>query len=163
MFSVDTPECATCGQTIDLYGDTCMFCNRWFCRRHLFSQDGLSSCPGCKDERAAQELIARSLGDHQDRLLRLIDQDLAATVGSEYSALALEDANRIRWFAVDASGFELQLIEDLQQRLHDEFVDTTWPACPIHRTHPLWYSDGWWRCLDAGPVARLGELKGVRR
>jgi hypothetical protein len=32
----------------------------------------------------------------------------------------------------------VEAVEDLEQRLHDTFVDTTWPACPRHRQHPLW-------------------------
>ena len=41
----------------------------------------------------------------------------------------------------------------MQQRLHDTFVDTTWPACPLHPHHPLWLDDGRdrpaWRCVTA--------------
>ena len=27
--------------------------------------------------------------------------------------------------------------EGIQQYLHDTFVDTTWPSCPLHPNHPL--------------------------
>lgn len=47
--------------------------------------------------------------------------------------------------------------------LHDEFVDTTWSACPIHPSHPLDVtgSDDYetWRCpADDRVIARVGEL-----
>ena len=42
-------------------------------------------------------------------------------------------------------------------------VDTTWPTCPHHPNHPLWHSDGWWRCERiTEPVARLGELSKIK-
>jgi hypothetical protein len=43
--------------------------------------------------------------------------------------------------ATDAS-FADRLVQDVQQALHDEFVDITWPACPHHPNHPLWFKDG---------------------
>jgi len=52
-----------------------------------------------------------------------------------------------------------KLVEDVQQEIHDTFVDTSWPACPRHGGHPLWYREGAWFCerLQA-PVAALGTL-----
>ena len=41
-----------------------------------------------------------------------------------------------------ASGdLTLRVAEEVQQWLHDTFLDPTWPACPEHRRHPLWLSD----------------------
>jgi DNA replication protein DnaC len=55
--------------------------------------------------------------------------------------------------------FEQRVVDDVQQCLHDTFVDTSWPACPEHLNHPLWYSEGWWRCERSGRrAAALGEL-----
>lgn len=51
-----------------------------------------------------------------------------------------------------------KVVEDVQQRLQDEFVDTTWPACARHPNHPLEYSEGAWHCPRGGVIARLGEL-----
>ena len=31
--------------------------------------------------------------------------------------------------------------EELQQWLHDTFLDVSWPHCPDHGQHPLWLSD----------------------
>jgi hypothetical protein len=50
-------------------------------------------------------------------------------------------------------------VNDVQQYFHDTFVDTTWPACPRHPRHPLWYRAGSWWCVQDGvAVASLGEL-----
>jgi hypothetical protein len=46
----------------------------------------------------------------------------------------------------------------VQQRLHDEFIDTTWPACPEHPSHPLWFDGENWYCEQSGTVvAPLGN------
>lgn len=51
------------------------------------------------------------------------------------------------------------MAESVQQDVHDEFVDTTWPRCPRHARHPLWCRDGVWRCeQDDVAVALLGEF-----
>jgi hypothetical protein len=49
----------------------------------------------------------------------------------------------------------------VQQCVHDTFVDTSWPACPEHSNHPLWYVEGWWSCKRSG--ARVAPLGGLRR
>ena len=52
--------------------------------------------------------------------------------------------------------------ENVQQSLHDQHVDTSWPSCPWHLRHPLWLApydstDLSWTC-SGRVVARLGEL-----
>ena len=47
--------------------------------------------------------------------------------------------------------------------LHDDFIDTTWPACPTHPNHPLTvhHEDSFstWRCPSDGTViANVGML-----
>jgi hypothetical protein len=59
--------------------------------------------------------------------------------------------------------YAIKLAEDIQQQLHDTFVDTTWPACPLHPQHPLWldgeHDRAVWRCtLAAVDIAPLGSL-----
>jgi hypothetical protein len=69
------------------------------------------------------------------------------------------EATNARSFVTDPTWFEEKVVEDLQQRFMDEFVDTTWPRCPRHFRHPLWYHNGNWVCEeDAVAIARLGEL-----
>lgn len=51
-------------------------------------------------------------------------------------------------------------VDILQTYIHDCFIDPTWPACPIHHTHPLWFGreDSWWCAMDDVKVAALGSL-----
>jgi len=74
---------------------------------------------------------------------------------ADMQATYVDDAGRLAW----------HLTESIQQRLHDEFVDTTWPACPIHHRHPLWLNEDdegpwFWRCRETGQaIAPLGHLR----
>ena len=62
-------------------------------------------------------------------------------------------------FVDDAGWLESKVVEDVQQRFHDEFIDTVWPRCPRHHQHPLWLHDGAWVCeQDQVAIARLGAL-----
>lgn len=57
--------------------------------------------------------------------------------------------------------FDWKVIEDFQQLVHDEFIDTTWPACPLHHRPPLDFdhTQTAWRCPTTGVlVAALGAL-----
>jgi hypothetical protein len=55
-----------------------------------------------------------------------------------------------------------KVVGDVQQRMHDEFVDTTWPRCRLHANHPLWYEGGAWRCLSTNVAqAELGQLQAL--
>jgi hypothetical protein len=95
-----------------------------------------------------------------DRVARLLKQDLLETTGSAHESVIEEAINRTRMVTDDAADFERQVVDDVQQYLHDSFVDTSWPACPEHPNHPLWYSDGWWKCDHSGRlVATLGGLR----
>ena len=56
-----------------------------------------------------------------------------------------------------------RLVDEVQQDYHDLFIDTTWPACPKHPNHPLWYHDGtWWCPRDEEAIAPLGGLDALR-
>jgi hypothetical protein len=69
------------------------------------------------------------------------------------------------WRFDDGEGIEAfteMYVEDIQQWLMDTFVDTSWPTCPRHGRHPLWFHDGAWHCdLDRVALAQLGELASV--
>ena len=92
------------------------------------------------------------------RLLR----DIAATVGPEHRAAVLRRAAELDALELtDAGG---RLVDDVQQLLHDQHVDTGWPACPRHGDHPLWYRDGaWWCEREQIAVAALGGLRFLGR
>lgn len=95
---------------------------------------------------------------HAQRVVGAITRDLEATVGPGYERVAIAEAARIRLFATTIAEYEQRVVEDVQQILHDERINTTWPTCPQHANHPLWLTDGWWVCATVGRVARLGEL-----
>jgi hypothetical protein len=98
--------------------------------------------------------------DDQTRVTRLLTQDLASTTGHRHEAIVERHAAERRAFARDADYYIQDVVDNVQQQLHDEFIDTTWPRCPRHHRHPLWLKDGWWCCEQDGiPVARLGQLR----
>lgn len=62
----------------------------------------------------------------------------------------------------DLAFFTGLLVDEFQQCVHDEFVDVSWPRCPRHPHHPLWFEGGEWRCKkDNAPLAKLGELAAI--
>jgi len=57
--------------------------------------------------------------------------------------------------------FDHKVIDDFQQLVHDEFIDTAWPAYPLHHRHPMDFDHQRkvWRCPTTGVVvAPLGAL-----
>ncbi|MGB2716679.1 MAG: hypothetical protein WBC51_21025 [Vicinamibacterales bacterium] len=85
--------------------------------------------------------------------------DVAATIGGDHMYEIVEAASRIRPFAHALSDYKQRVVDDVQQWFHDAFIDTSWPTCPYHPNHPLWLSDGWWRCEQSWTaVAKLGAL-----
>ena len=94
-----------------------------------------------------------------DRLRR----DLRATGHGELEWVVAVEAKNVASFATDPAWYIDKVIEDVQQRLQDEHIDTTWPACPRHPNHPLDFIDGAWRCpRDKAAIAGLGELAQTR-
>ena len=97
------------------------------------------------------------------RIVELLGADVAATVAGDRSDIVRQEATRAREFVHRPPDYEDKVVEQVQQRLHDEFIDTTWPACPTHPNHPLWFAGGWWRCEASGAaVAELGQLSSRR-
>lgn len=102
----------------------------------------------------------------------LVGRDLTATLGfpSETAeALARREAGAAaeimnEWDDDDVSWplFLARVVEESQRWLHDTFLDTTWPACPAHRNHPLWLNDdqipGWTCAATNTTVCAVGEL-----
>ena len=93
------------------------------------------------------------------QVLRLLKRDVASTLGPQHEKLIDEIAADVHELHAGREGEKV--VNDVQQYFHDSSVDATWPACPRHRKHPLWYRDGSWWCVEDGvAVAKLGELKG---
>jgi hypothetical protein len=105
-------------------------------------------------------LAETSISDEdQERVVHLLEMDVSATVGGDHKHEIIEAATRIRVFADAPGDYEQRVVDDVQRWFHDTFVDTSWPRCPYHSNHPLWFSDGWWRCEQSEtPVAKLGAL-----
>jgi len=95
----------------------------------------------------------------QARDIRLLRLDVATTIGPGYDEVVTDTALRISAL-VDTPEEHLQrLVDEVQQYFHDTFVDTSWPRCPEHPNHPLWFGGGWWRCERTHrSIAKLGEL-----
>ena len=95
----------------------------------------------------------------QARVVQLLVRDLRATVGPGHDYLAQNNAVRLRQFIEDVESYLQRVVDDTQQDIHDEFIDTVWPRCPRH-AHPLWLRDGsWWCERDQQQVVPLGELE----
>ena len=66
------------------------------------------------------------------------------------------------YYAHDPAYFVEYVVEQIQQDMHDLFIDTQWPACPRHPHHPMWYHDDYWWCsTDGAAIVQLGELSRV--
>ena len=94
-------------------------------------------------------------------VVRLLERDVQATLGDPHRAL-------IEGVVADVQELDIgrkaeKVVNDVQQYFHDTALDTTWPTCPRHARHPLWYRGGSWWCVEDGvAVAKLGELGGGR-
>ena len=89
--------------------------------------------------------------------LQLLERDVVSTVGEKYRALVAENAANARHYYGRQELIEW-VAEQVQQDLMDWHVHTTWPPCPQHPSHPLWYSDGSWRCEQDHVQIPLGEI-----
>lgn len=104
-------------------------------------------------ERGSEDALARPA--------ELLRQDVASTAGSAHEPMVNAKAAELREYDFGCADAELveRLVESVQQEFHDRFIHTTWPACPRHPNHPLWYRGGaWWCERDAVAIARLGGL-----
>jgi hypothetical protein len=102
--------------------------------------------------------------DLQSVVLRLV-RDVVSTIGvadeGEFIAFVrgrgqqLLDMKNARTVAA----LTQQLVDEIQQQIHDEFIDVSWPRCPRHPNHPMWLQDGsWWCTRHNVPIAALGTL-----
>jgi len=99
----------------------------------------------------------------QAHIVQLLLLDVQATVGPEHEAVIRQHAANVGAFVDDPVRYRDKLVEDVQQHFHDCFVDTTWPTCPRHLTHPLWLRGESWFCeRDGQAIAKLGELNSGR-
>jgi len=94
--------------------------------------------------------------------LTWLELDLIRTLGEQYRQLVTDAVKNVATLEMSESASKV--VDDVQQRVHDERIDTTWPACPLHPNHPLSYeAGGWWCERDGVQIAAVGALRtGVR-
>lgn len=90
------------------------------------------------------------------RTAQLLDRDVARTLGAHHRKIVRFETSIVA--ILDRPDIDDVLVEHVQQVVHHT-VNSTWPACPLHSKHPLWYEDGaWWCTQDHVRIAALGEL-----
>jgi hypothetical protein len=90
-------------------------------------------------------------------------RDLLATLGNEHAAVVHEETAQLQAFAADAEAYADLAVTNVQEGVQEGAIDSTWPRCPRHLRHPLWFRDGTWWCeADGVAIAPLGELAGAR-
>jgi hypothetical protein len=147
-------------------------------RRWLTAEDG--TCRVVTEECEPVRIDEQAL----TRAVELIAHDLTATLGWDAGRAQTEARNaldnRADWLPTELAWDDLDramqwevldevvvgAVEDLQQYLHDTFVDTSWPPCPRHPHHPMWLGEGQgggivWCCpREHAEIAPLGMLPG---
>lgn len=101
------------------------------------------------------------LREDNDRMLALLERDVVNTIGEEFRHWVGDSAENAREFC-DVDDLIQKVVDDTQQAFMDCFVDVTWPSCPRHPNHPLWFRDGAWHCeRDREALAELGALDSI--
>jgi hypothetical protein len=95
------------------------------------------------------------------RVAALLCADAEATVGSGYEHAIAAAASHRREYSYGPATYADNVADDVQQRMHDERIDTSWPSCPRHPNHPMGSHQGVW-CCDGDPIAPLGALSILR-
>jgi hypothetical protein len=86
-----------------------------------------------------------------------LSRDLRNSGRGSYVDVVQEFADHALEYIDDPAYFVERVVEDVHNFILDDVI--TWPVCPHHPHHPLWYHDGAWICEQAGlVVAPLGEL-----
>lgn len=117
----------------------------------------------------AQDILARALDGLEtpqapppDDVIDLIAPDLVATLGWMVDQAKEVVATAGAVYEQDPALVAVRVAEEVQQWLHDSFLDATWPSCPSHRNHPLWLAEEppfTWHCpRDSTAIAPLGQL-----
>ena len=108
-------------------------------------------------------MAPRALSDLDEaELVDKLGRDVIATLGPGHLEVVRAAARHHRQFTDERAGYFEIVVGEVQQHFHDCFIDTSWPACPAHPRHPMWYAGGWW-VVDGQPFARLGELESARK
>jgi hypothetical protein len=97
---------------------------------------------------------------HLQATLDLLKRDVTETIMDAHTRAEvfwlLE--NELALLAAHGWDEPQRLVDDVQQIIHDIHADTTWPQCPVHPNHPMWFKEGAWRCEKGGLAIPLGAL-----
>jgi hypothetical protein len=86
-----------------------------------------------------------------------LSRDLRISGYASYVHMVQRFADHTHEYIDDPTYYVERVVEDVQNFILDDVI--TWPVCPHHPQHPLWYHDGAWVCeKDRLVVAPLGEL-----
>jgi len=100
-----------------------------------------------------------SMDPERERVVRLLIADVVDTLGPNCQKIVQWELPNILELTDTVDSFAERLVEEVQQYILDSFIDTTWPSCPRHPKHPLWFHDGaWWCEQDGVAIVGLGEL-----
>lgn len=92
-----------------------------------------------------------------DADLSLLEADIANTLGATHASRVRRRAAELKELDVPAT-LE-KLVGDIQQEILDLHLRSVWPLCPAHPQHPLWFTEGAWRCpANAATSVALGSL-----
>lgn len=90
-------------------------------------------------------------------LVERLGRDVVATLGPALLDVVRSTAHHQRPLAAGRDDYFQRVVDDVQQHVHDCFIDTSWPACQVHPNHPMWFSSGCW-VADGTVEVPLGEL-----
>jgi hypothetical protein len=86
-----------------------------------------------------------------------LSRDLRSSGWASYLHVVQNEADNARDFVDDPNDYVDRVVGGVQECILDAVI--TWPACPHHPQHPLWYHDGAWFCdQERLLVAPLGAL-----
>ncbi len=103
--------------------------------------------------------------DDVERVVAAISRDVSVTLGWSHQVarefvLRYGGVTSYAEHADDALTLAEQVIDSTQQAVYEEAIDTSWPRCPRHGSHPLTIeADLVWRCPEEDP----GDCEGFIR
>lgn len=77
---------------------------------------------------------SQAAGVEERRIVDRLCADIKNTIGANYEPFVVKVAAHIRQFTNNPVDFEQRVVDEVQQYLHDTFVDTSWPRCPTMGT-----------------------------
>jgi hypothetical protein len=128
-------KCSACGREPTAVGwGLCALCGGFFCGDHLVVKKGVSTCESCAVEREQREASGGVSAEDETRVVSLLRADVEATIGSGHDEAIIQAAARRRLYADVPVQYVGDVVDEVQQYIHDAFVDTSGPRVRIIRT-----------------------------